>query len=376
LLKQDRNAVPALDAPPDSRALTLPHQLSHRPDPIFVQLADPKRPTVLILNAAEVRQALSMPQAIDAMKQAFAAFNSGKAIVPPRTHLAVPQHAGVSLIMPALVNDATPNREALTVKVVSVFDNNSARGLARIQAAVLVVNPATGQPQALLEGSTLTAIRTAAASGAATDLLSRRGSQIVAILGSGVQARTHLEAMCAVRTVSEVRIYSRSPANVQALMADFSNRPDCRAKLVAAPTAHAAIDDADIICATTTSAVPVFAAADVGPGTHINAVGSYTPQAREVPPETVILATVVVDSRQAAWIEAGDLILPLKAGLIDHDHIHAELGEIVLGQKPGRTDDLQITLFKSVGLAVQDAVAARCGLENARRLGLGHEITW
>ncbi len=331
---------------------------------------------MLILNAAEVRQALPMPQAIDAMKQAFAAFSSGRAIVPPRTHLTVAQHAGVSLIMPALVNDANPSREALTVKVVSVFDNNSPRGLARIQAAVLVLDPATGQPQALLEGATLTRIRTAAASGAATDLLSRRDSHVVAILGAGVQARTHLEAMCAVRAISEVRIYSRSPSKVDALIADFSNRPDCRAKLVAATSARDAIEHAHIICATTTASTPIFTDADVAPGTHINAVGSYMPQAREIPAETVVRSRVVVDSRQAAWVEAGDLIQPLNAGLIDRDHIHAELGEIVLAEKPGRSDDRQITLFKSVGLAVQDAVAARCALENARRLGQGYEIAW
>jgi len=331
---------------------------------------------VLILNAADVRQALPMPQAVAAMKEAFAAFSSGRAVVPPRTHLAVLQHSGISLIMPALVRDVDPGREALAVKVVSVFDKNADRGLARIQAAVLVVDPATGQPQALLEGATLTAIRTAAASGVATDLLARRDSRILAILGAGVQARAHLAAICAVRNISEVRVYSRRLSAVEALIGESTSFANRGIRFVPAASARDAIDQADIICATTTSLTPILEDADVAAGTHLNAVGSYTPQAREIPAESVVRARVVVDSRLAAWDEAGDLIQPLNAGLIDRQHIHAELGEIVLGQKPGRTDDHQITLFKSVGLAVQDAVAARWALDSAHRLGLGRHVEW
>jgi ornithine cyclodeaminase len=332
--------------------------------------------TVLILNAADVRLALPMPQAIAAMKQAFAAYSSGQAVVPPRTHLAIPQHSGISLIMPAFVTGADASHEALAVKVVSVFDKNSDRGLARIQAAVLVVDPATGQPLALLEGATLTAIRTAAASGAATDFLARRDSRTLAILGAGVQARTHLEAAIAVRPISEIRIYSRRPSAVEALIGEFANLSSRGVRFVAAASARDAIDGADIICATTTSSTPIIADADLSEGTHINAVGSYTPQAREIPAETVVRARVFVDSRQAAWDEAGDLIQPLNAGLITRDHILAELGEIVLGLKEGRTGERQITFFKSVGLAVQDAVAARFALDAARQLGLGQQVTW
>jgi ornithine cyclodeaminase len=345
---------------------------------------------VLILTAADVRQSLAMPEAIEAMKRAFAAFSGGEALVPPRAHLPVHQHSGVTLIMPALVSGAEPGKSAdaaLAVKVVSVFDNNADRGLARIQAAVLVIDSTTGQPQALLEGATLTAIRTAAASGAATDLLARRDARILAILGAGVQARTHIEAMCAVREISEIRVYSRTRSKVEALIAEFAERQSplrtpnsalrtSPPRLVAAASAREAIKHADIICATTTASAPVFEDADVAAGTQINAVGSFTPGAREIPAETVLRALVVVDSREAAWAEAGDLIQPVSAGLISRDHIHAELGEIVLGRKTGRSDERQVTLFKSVGLAIQDAVAAQCALDAARRLGLGHEIDW
>ena len=317
-----------------------------------------------------------MGQAVEAMKQAFAAFSAGSAVVPPRIHLPVTRNAGVSLIMPALVDDERPQSQALAVKVVSLFDGNPPRGLARLQATVLALEPDTGRLAALLEGATLTAIRTAAASGAATDLLARRDSRTLAVFGAGVQARTHIEAVCAVRPIELVRIYSRTPARVGALIRELAGQPGICSQLVAADSPRHALEQADIICATTTSHIPVFDDADLPPGAHLNAVGSYTPQTREVPAETVCRATVVVDSRDAAWEEAGDLIQPLEAGLIRRDHIHAELGELVLGRRAGRENATAITFFKSVGLAVQDALAARCALENARRLGLGTEVDW
>ena len=331
---------------------------------------------MLILNASDVRRALPMPLAIDAMKEAFAAFSGGRALVPHRTHLAIAPHAGTTLIMPGFIDAADPAQQALAVKVVSVFDRNPEQGLARIQAAVLVIDPETGQPTALLEGATLTAIRTAAASGAATDLLARRDCRVLAILGAGVQARTHLAAICAVQPIKEVRIYSPAPDQIAAMIGEVSRNESLTARLVAAPSARAALHGADIVCTTTTSKEPVFDDADIAAGTHINAVGSYTPDAREGPGKTVARAMVFVDSRSAASEEAGDLIQPLLAGLIDQDHIRAELGEVVLGCALGRTDDRQITLFKSVGLAVQDAAAAARAVANARRLHLGQEVAW
>ncbi len=335
-----------------------------------------KGAAVLILNAADVRQALPMSLAIDAMKQAFAAFSDGKALVPPRIHLPIAPHAGLSLIMPSFVDADATSAQALAVKVVSLFDGNQARGLARIQAAVVVLEPDTGRPIALLDGAMLTAIRTAAASGAATDLLARRDCRTLALFGAGVQARTHLIAICSVRPIERVFLHSRTPSKVAELIAAFAKHPVVKAQLIVADSPRQALADSDIVCATTTSRVPIFEDGDLKPGVHINAVGSFTPQAREVPPETVCRALVVVDSRHAAWEEAGDLIQPLQAGLIGREHIHAELGELVLGRRAGRADDRQITFFKSVGLAVQDAVAARAALENAAQLKLGQEVAW
>lgn len=331
---------------------------------------------MLVLNAAEVRKALPMPDAVAAMKRAFAALSDGKALVPHRIHLPVAAHAGLSLIMPSFVDGDLPAEQALAVKVVSLFDGNEARGLARIQAAVVVLEPDTGRPIALLDGAMLTAIRTAAASGAATDLLARRDSRTLALFGAGVQARAHVEAMCAVRPIERVFVYCRSPTKTAALIADIAGRSGVSAELVAAGSPREALERADIVCATTTARDAIFDDADLRPGVHINAVGSYTPQVREIPPETVVRAMVVVDSRAAAWEEAGDLIQPFEAGLIGRDHIHAELGDLVLGRRPARPDDRAVTLFKSVGIAVQDAVAARVALENARRLALGTKVEW
>jgi ornithine cyclodeaminase len=331
---------------------------------------------MLILNAVDVRRALPMSLAIDAMKQAFAAFSDGKAVVPPRIHLPITRHSGVSLIMPSFVDGDGAADQALATKVVSLFDGNRARGLARIQAAVVVFEPDTGRPFALLDGAALTAIRTAAACGAATDLLARRDCRTLALFGAGVQARTQLEAICTVRPIEQVRIVGRDPGKVAAMIREFQNHPVVRGALIAANSPRQALQDADVVCAATTSPMPLFADTDLKPGAHLNAIGSYTPQACEVPAETVRRARVIVDSRQAAWEEAGDLIQPLRAGLIGLDHIHAELGELVLGRKAGRRDDQEITLFKSVGLAVQDAVAARVALQNAGRLQLGQSVDW
>ena len=331
---------------------------------------------MLILSAVEVRRALPMREAIEAMRAAFAALSDGRAVIPHRIHIPVARNAGISLVMPALVDDADRLNQALAVKVVSVFDNNAARGLARIQAAVLVLEPDTGRPLALLEGATLTAIRTAAASGAATDLLARRNSRTLALFGAGVQARAHLEAMCAVRPIEKVWIYSRTRAKIEDLIREFEGRGDITAQFIEATSPRQALEGADIVCAATTSRVAIFEDAELMPGVHINAVGSYTPQVREIPAETVRRAVVVVDSRDAAWKEAGDLIQALEAGLIDPGHIRAELGELILGRGIGRVAETEITLFKSVGIAVQDAVAAQCALENARRVGLGTQVDW
>ncbi len=329
---------------------------------------------MLILRATDVPRALPMAEAIEAVKRAYQALSGGQAEMPLRLSLPVKPHDGVSLFMPAYVY--TPEEEALAVKVVSVFPRNVGRGLPLIHAAVLVLEANTGRPLALLEGGTLTAIRTGAASGAATDVLARPDSRVLAVFGAGAQGRTQIEAVCTVRPIERVWLFDLDRARAEALAAEVAGQGPVPQDVRVAASPREAVAEADVICTATTSRQPVFADEDLKPGVHINGIGAYTPEMAEVPPETVARALVVVDSRQAALAEAGDLIQPLKAGRITEAHIHAELGEILLGRKPGRTSPEQITFFKSVGVAVQDALAARAALRNALEEGLGQRVSW
>jgi ornithine cyclodeaminase/alanine dehydrogenase-like protein (mu-crystallin family) len=264
-----------------------------------------------------------------------------------------------------------PGREALAVKVVSVFPKNVRRGLPTIHGVVLALEANSGRPLALLEGGTLTAIRTGAASGAATDLLARPDSETVAIFGSGVQARTQLEAVCTVREVKRVRVYSLDREEAQAFAAELSGQGPIPDRITLADSAESAVENADIVCTATTSSRPVFPGRLLAPGTHVNAIGAFRPDMQEVDVDTIRRSLVVVDSREASLAEAGDLIVPLEAGDIEESHIHAELGEIVNGTRPGRRNPDEITYFKSVGIAVQDAVAASIALEKAQIEDLG-----
>lgn len=326
---------------------------------------------MLILNAQDVRKALPMREAIEAMKAAYAALSDGTAVVPLRTRLPIPATEALSLFMPAYVGSET--MKALAIKAVSLFPTNPARGLAYIQAAVLVFDPETGRALALIEGSSLTAIRTGAGGGAAVELLSRKDSRIAAIFGTGPQARTQLEAAATARDLETVYIHARTRANVEALAEELRSG-GASYDVQVASTPREAVQHADIICTATTSSTPVFEDADLKAGTHISAVGSYRPEMQEVPAGTVRRAKVVVDSRSACMEEAGDILQPLRAGLIEESHIHAELGEIVLGRKPGRQSEDEITYFKSVGVAVQDAVAAELALRNAQKMNIGTEV--
>ena len=321
-----------------------------------------------ILSCEDVRRALPMRQAIEAMKGAFAQLSTGRADVPLRVALNVPRHHGVTLFMPAYLADD----DQMAIKIVSIFDDNPAQGLPLIHALVVVVDATTGRPAAVMDGTYLTALRTGAASGAATDLLAREETHVVAVFGAGAQGHTQLEAVCAVRPIQEVWIHDVAPGRAAAYAAEMSQQLSLTVR--AAETPAEAVRQADVICTATTSTRPVFADTDVRPGTHVNAIGAYTPQMQEIPAETVVRAKVVIDHRKASLAEAGDLLLPLRQGLMTEDHIYAELGEIAAGLKPGRTSPEEVTLFKSVGVAVQDVAAASAVLETARRLGLGTEV--
>lgn len=328
---------------------------------------------LLILNADDVRRSLPMEAAIDAMKSAYASLTNDLATMPPRIQMPIKAHDGISLVMPVHVRN---DIEALAVKVVSLFPGNIPRGMPLIQAAVMVFDAQSGRPLAVLEGSTLTAIRTGAAAGAATALLARPDSSTAAVIGAGVQARTQLEAVCTARAIETAWIFGPTRAKAEAIARSMAGRGAVPQDLRVADSPTAAVADADVICAATTSKTPVLDDADVKPGAHVNAVGSYQPQVREIPADLVVRSQVFVDSLEAAREEAGDLIQPIQAGLIEWSHVQAELGDVVLGYHPGRRDDDAVTFFKSVGVAVQDAFAADVAVRNAQAAGLGQTVTW
>ena len=329
---------------------------------------------MLILTAVDVRKALPMRETIEAMKRAYASLSDGKADVPLRIRLSVPPQDAVSLFMPAYVQ--SEDGDALAVKVVSLFPKNleRERPLSLIQAAVLVLDAETGQTMALLEGSSLTAIRTGAGSGAAIDLLARPDSKVVAVFGAGAQGRTQLEAACSVRKIEEAWVFDTAVQRAEAFVKEMVGVGNIPKKLRVASNPKRALAEADIVCTATTSNTPVFEDTDLRPGTHVSAVGSYTPEMQEVPSGTVARALVIVDSRSATLAETGDLLKPIQEGLFDEEHISGELGEIILGKKPGRESPEQITFFKSVGVAVQDAMAAQLALQNARENKLGVNV--
>lgn len=324
-----------------------------------------------VLCEADVRQAVTMAEAIQAVREAYVQLSTGQAVVPLRTPVPVDKQEGVTLFMPAYLRSS----DALGAKIVSVFPGNPQRGLPTIHAVVVVVDAETGRPIAMMDGTYLTALRTGAASGVATDLLARSDAHVAAIFGAGAQARTQLEAVCTVRAINTVWVFDPVPGAAAAYVAEMRmrSRPIPRGLRVAQSPAQA-VSQADVICTATTARTPVFDDADLKPGVHINGIGSYTPQMQEVPAATVARAKIVVDSRSASLAEAGDLLTPLKDGTISLDQIHGEIGEVAAGQIPGRQSDDDITFFKSVGVAVQDVAVASLILRRATELGLGTEV--
>ena len=294
-----------------------------------------------------------MPRAIDAMREAFAALASGRAVLPVRT--AVPANGGATmLVMPA----KTENPAAIGAKLVTVFPANAGTKTPVVQAIVVLIDPNTGTPAAILDGTSLTAIRTGAASGLATELLARRDATRVALLGAGVQARTQLEAVACVRAVKSVAVWSRTRARAELLAKEVGNGSfDVRV----ADSPNDAARDAEIICCATPATEPLLGASDIAAGTHINAIGSFTPAMREIDPELLGCARVVVDQREAALEESGELIDAIALKLVRRETL-IELGSIVTGASAGRRSPDEITVFKSVGLAVQDVVAGSWAL--------------
>lgn len=325
---------------------------------------------VLVLTADDIRKVLPMEEAIAACERAYAAYSSGRAEVPLRTQLPVPGYDGVSIFMPALLREG----EALGLKVVSVYPRNPGRGLPSVVGLVVLLDVETGVPLAVMEGGYLTALRTGAAAAVAARYLAREDASVAALFGAGAQARTQVLGLAEVRPLREVRVYDPLPGRAQALAGELGQSLP-GVTWVFPRTPREAVAGAHVVVTATTSPEPVFPGESLEAGTHVSAIGAFTPGTRELDGLVLERASkVVVDSREAALAEAGDLVMAIAEGRFSPDRIHAEVGEIVLGRKEGRRHEEEITIYKAVGIAVLDLACARAAWEAAAEREAGTRV--
>lgn len=313
---------------------------------------------MLYLSERDVERILTMKEVIDAIEEAFKSLARSRVILPLRMRIRSSTHDGDILSMPCLIEDFN----LYTNKIVSVYPKNIEFGIPSIHAMIVAVDIVKGVPIGVIEAGYLTALRTGAVSGVATKYLSRKDAEVLAIVGCGFQARTQAMGVKEVREIRKIYAYDIVTERAERFAEEISRKLGVEVEVV--NTAREAVQDADIICTATTSSTPVVKREWLKPGVHINAIGAYTPEMREIDTETIIDAKVIVDMKEAALSEAGDIIIPIKEGRYSEDKIYAELGEIVSKVKPGRTSGEEITVFKSVGLALQDNAAVYALLRN------------
>lgn len=323
---------------------------------------------ILVLSHAEVSELLPIKECVPLMREALIGLAAGKAHQPLRTIIRPPEAKGVMGLMPSYMSGA---RAAFGLKAICVFPGNPAKGKDSHQGGVLLFSAETGELMGIMNASAITAIRTAAVSGVATDLLARPDASNLAILGSGVQARSHLVAMSEVRPIKRCRIASRHIEHAREFAQAMSQ--EVSFPLEPVETVAQALEAADLIVTATTAKEPIVRSEWIAAGAHLNLVGSSTPRTREVDSKTMALASLFVDRRESTLNEAGDYLLAARDGLIGPDHIRAELGEVLKGDKPGRTSPEEITCFKSLGIAIEDLFAAEYVYRKAQESGKG---TW
>jgi alanine dehydrogenase len=317
----------------------------------------------LWLSESDVRAVLSPAELIDAMESALAALSAGRVVQPVRTAFELGDRTFFAL-MPAFDRE----QAILGAKLVSVVPANFAKGIPTHLAAISLFDAVTGELTAVMDGRYITEVRTAAASAVSVRHLARADASVLAILGSGVQARSHLEALPLVRNFTEIRAWSPTRDHLERFVAGAPM------SVRAARSAEEAVRGADVVVLATNAVTPAIDDAWVGPGTHVIAMGACRPTQQEIDPALVARAYLVVDSRAAALQESGDIMVPIRQGLFTADHVRAELGEIVAGGKPGRSGSDEVTLFKSLGQAIEDLVAADLAWRRARETGRGVRV--
>lgn len=324
----------------------------------------------LLLSGSEVQQALRMGEAIDIVERGFMELGEGSVDMPQRPVILVPERHGLCAFMPALVRDMG----ALAIKTVTAFKENVKRGLPTILGTVALLDPETGALLCVMDAGYLTAVRTGAASGVATKYLARDDASVAAIIGAGVQGRTQLEALCSVRKIDDVRVYDIDAEKAESYAAEMSGIGLVPDHINVSTSAQDALAGADIVATATTSPTPVVDGDHLSPGMHINGVGSHTRDARELDTKTVVNSKIVCDAVEACLAEAGDLLIPMDEGVLKREDIHGGLADVTRGKLPGRESDQEITLFKSVGLAFEDAAVALHTYQKAHAMGLGTEF--
>jgi ornithine cyclodeaminase/alanine dehydrogenase-like protein (mu-crystallin family) len=324
---------------------------------------------LLVLSGRDVHELLGYAECADAMREALTALASGRAEQPLRTVLAPSGADGLMALMPSYLADADTG---YGLKAICITPSNPAAGLDTHQGIVLLSLSATGEPVALLNASAVTEIRTAAVSVVATGLLARPDADVLAVIGTGVQARAHVLALDQARPLREIRVAGRTPASAAAFAAGLHGRT--AAPLLACESARAAVAGAGIVVTATSSAVPVLHGAWIEPGTHVNAVGACLPHIRELDTAAVAAGVLFADRRESLLAESGDYVLAAAEGAVGSDAVRAELGELLTGTGPGRGSDEEITIFESLGLAIEDLAAASCAYRNAVRSGSGSRV--
>ncbi|MEE9549970.1 MAG: ornithine cyclodeaminase family protein [Candidatus Binatia bacterium] len=307
---------------------------------------------MLALSEREVRGLLDIEELIGVLEQAHIQFSTGRAVMPVRLVVPLPQIKGRLTSMPAYLSESN----ALGMKVVTYFPENPKQGLPIILATVALFSAETGKLLVLMDGSYITAIRTACVSAIATKALANPDTPVLGMLGAGTQARTHIRTLCKVRRIARIKVYDQLSKSAELLKKDLE--PEVGIEIEPVGTAAEVVRVADLLVTVTTAKDPILSADWLKPGVHINAIGSHRPDAREIDAATIKRAKVVVDSREAIKSECGDILLAIREGAITEDHIHGEIGEVLAGLKPARASTEEITLYKAVGIALQDVATA------------------
>ena len=323
---------------------------------------------MLVLSERDVQKLLNIEELIQALEQAHIQYSTGKAVMPVRLVVPLPQIHGRITSMPGYLRQD----KALGMKVVTYFQNNPKQDLPAILATIMLFSAETGKLIAAIDGSFITAIRTACASAMATKGLANPNAPVAGILGAGVQARAHIQALCRVKKLQRIKIYSPLGISAERVRQELESEVGVDIEVVS--SAEDTVRGADLVVTVTTAKEPVLELEWLKPGAHINAVGSHRPDLREIDGTTLARSKVVVDSREAVMAECGDILLAIKEKAITENSIHAEIGEVLAGTKPGRTSADEITLYKSVGIAIQDVAAAHLIYHKALEKKIGTEV--